>query len=301
MKWLKLFCLLASIFLSTGGARAGDFPAELKAKQASSNAQDVRDCIIKSYDAHKADPAYFVASANYYWHLSLQTNISTKPAEPGDYPLIDTKTGKEAGSISTSGAVDPSLRKKAVALLTEACQRFPYRLDIGLGLAHLHWEMKEQPQCCATLIEILKYSSANESKLQWKDGGALPAPASEYIPEIMQGYTSRFFRQDTKETDDLCRKLCEKTVQAYPGNPFAYNMLAALSDANGDKKAAIGYLLAAHQKAPKDTIILFNLATTYRSSGDTANAVKYFEQTLASSPDKETKKAAAQALAELRK
>jgi tetratricopeptide (TPR) repeat protein len=215
--------------------------------------------------------------------------------------LADPKTGKAVGSISTAGQVDPALQQKAIGLLTEAHSRFPYRLDIGMGLAHLHRELKEHSKCCTTLIEILKYAPKNAAKLEWKDGGPLPEPAGEYIPRLMQNYSSSFFKLDTKEGDELCRKLCNKIIQAYPDSPFAYNMLAALSDAHGDTKSTLKYLLAAHQKAPNDVLVLFNLATTCRANGDNADALKYFEQVVTLSPDEEMKHSARLAIAELRK
>lgn len=301
MKIMPLLCFIALLLSPARAAEHEDFPMELKSKQAASNPVEVQEFIAKSYDANKANPAYYVAAANYYWNSSLQPNLSTKPAGPGDYILADPKTGKAVGSIDTSGHVDPALQQKAVALLTEAHSRFPYRLDIAMGLAYLQRELKQQSKCCSTLLNILKYAPKNVAKLEWKDGGPLPEPAAEYVPRLMQGYTSGFFKLDTREGDELCRKLCNKLTQAYPESPYAYNMLAALSDAHGDKKTTIKYLLIAHQKAPKDALVLFNLATTCRAIGDNANALKYFEQVMPLTPDEQMKHSARLAIAELRK
>lgn len=298
---MHLLCFIALLLFPARAAEHGDFPMELKSKQAGSNSKEVQEFIAKAYEANKSNPAYFVAAANYYWNTSLQPNLSTKPAGPGDYVLADPKTGKAVGSISTSGQVDSALQQKAIALLAEAHSRFPYRLDIGMGLAYLQRELKEQSKCCSTLLEILKYAPKNTAKLEWKDASPLPEPAAEYIPRLMQGYTSSFFKLDTKEGDELCRKLCTRLTQVYPESPYAYNMLAALSDAHGDKKATIKYLLIAHQKAPRDALVLFNLATTCRASGDNASALKYFEQVVSLNPDEEMKHSARLAIAELRK
>lgn len=294
-------CLLSVVLISAQLANAADFAEELKAKQQTGGAQEIQEFIEKSYDAHKTDPAYFVASANVLWKLAAEPNISTKPAEPGDYALVDPKTGKPAGSLSTSGRVNPALQKKAAALLDEAYREFPHRLDIGMGLAHLLRQMNESSQCCGALIQVLTNARKQGDKLQWKDGGPLPEPAAEYIPSLMQSYAAGFFNLETKEGDTLCRRLCEKVVETYPDSPYAYNMLAALSDANGDRKAAIKYLLAALAKAPKDTIVIFNLADMYRADGDKANALKYYKQVLALKPDAEMKKSAQAAVAELGK
>ena len=301
MKTIIPRCLLSFVLIATSLANAADFAAELKAKQQSGSAREIQEFIEKSYEANKTDPTYFVASANALWKLASEPNISTKPAEPGDYALVDAKTGKAAGSISTSGRVNPALQKKAASLLDEAYREFPSRLDIGMGLAHLRRQMNEPSQCATALIQVLTNSQKLADKLQWKDGGPLPEPAADYVPSLMQPYAAGFFHLDSKEGDALCRRLCEKVVQTYPESPYAYNMLAALSDASGDQKAAIKYLLTAHAKAPKDAIVIFNLADMYRTTGDKTNALKYYRKVLALNPDTEMKKSAQTAIAGLEK
>ncbi len=102
MKTISRLCFIALFLSRASAAESVDFPMELKSKQAASGAKDVQEFIAKSHEANKSNPAYFVSSANYYWNSSLQPNLSTKPAGPGDFVLADPKTGKAVGSISTS-------------------------------------------------------------------------------------------------------------------------------------------------------------------------------------------------------
>lgn len=298
MKFVSALCLSA-LFLSPAVAAESPQPAKPpKAKPAESKPTDPQEIIAQAYKANKDNPAYFMTAAAYLWALSKKQTTSTKPARNGEAVLADPATGKPIGSIRMS---DPTLQRKAIALLSEAHSKFPYRLDIGIALAFFQREMGEPEKSCETLIDILKYAPKNADKLEWKDGRPIPGAPQNFVPQLMQGNATEFRNLNTKEGYVLCRKLCEKTIQAYPNSPYGYSMLAGLYNALGDKKSTIKYLHLAHQKAPKDASLLLVLASTYQASGDTANARRYFEQVVTNAPSEEIKNAAVEALTKLRK
>ncbi len=84
--------------------------------------------------------------------------------------------------------------------------RFPERLDLGLGHAHVQFKTGDVKEAVATL------------------------------------------RQLRKRADALCRELLDAT---FPEHPFAYNLLAALADAKGDKDESYRQLKLAGEKAPE--------------------------------------------------
>jgi hypothetical protein len=75
-----IYALTAAIIIPLS-LRGEDFATQLKAMSPSSPAKDIQAFIKDSYEANQNDPAYYVASANYWWNLSLAPNISTKPSE----------------------------------------------------------------------------------------------------------------------------------------------------------------------------------------------------------------------------
>lgn len=297
MKSAYVLCFLALLISPAAGAESAPSSKPAKSKPATGKPADAQGLIEAAYQANKDNPAYFVGSANYLWALSKKQSTSSSPAGPGEATLMDPATGKPIGSVRLA---DPALQRKAVALLTEAHSRFPYRLDIGTDLAYLLRETNEQSRSCSTLIDILNYAPKNVAKLQWKDGRPLTMAPGNFIPEIMQKYAAEFRKDNTKEGYDLCRKLCEKTIQAYPESPVGYSMLAGYYNARNDKKSTIKYLHIAHQKAPKDVYLLVVIAGTYRAMGDTVNARKYFEEVIRVAPSQDLKTAATEALAKLR-
>jgi tetratricopeptide (TPR) repeat protein len=103
----------------------------------------------------------------------------------------------------------------------------------------------------------------------------------------------------TKEGDALCRELCEALVSAYPGHPYAYNILAALCSAKEDYKGCVKYLQMALEISPDDTLVVLNLADSYRRMGDKGAAKGYYERVLSSKASAEERAEARRALVEL--
>ena len=91
----------------------------------------------------------------------------------------------------------------------------------------------------------------------------LPKPAKEFLPESMQAYSVALFKQETPATDKLCGQLLDAISDTYPDHPYAYNLKAALADANGKPGDALTMLELAYTKNPNDALVLSNLAATY--------------------------------------
>ena len=292
--------LLLILALLLPGIALCDFQADFKKVRESDDHEAMVKLLAGAEKTEQDNPDYYALASNYWWQFAGEINISTKPAAKDEPSIRDPKTDKEVGSISTNGDLDPSLRKKALALTAEGFRRFPQRLDIGLGLAQVQFKTGDAKASVATLREILKISSAPGAKLKWTANADLPEPAATFVPESIQGYTAPLFRQETPEADALCKELLDATVAAFPEHPFAYNLLAALADAKGDKDESYRLLKVAAEKAPEDTLILLNLAEAHRARGKTEEAAAAYRTLIALKPDDETVTAAKEGLEALK-
>jgi tetratricopeptide (TPR) repeat protein len=286
--------LILSLLLP--GIALGDFQADFKKVRESDDHGAMVKLLAEAEKTEQDNPDYYALASNYWWQFASEINISTKPAAKGEPSVRDPETDKELGSISTNGDLDPTLRKKALALTAEGFRRFPQRLDIGLGLAQVQFKTGDAKASVATLREILKISSAPGAKLKWTANADLPEPAATFVPESIQGYTAPLFRQETPEADALCKELLDATVAAFPAHPFAYNLLAALADAKGDKDESYRLLKVAAEKAPEDALILLNLAEAHRTRGKKDEAAATYRKLIALKPDEETEAAAKEGL-----
>jgi tetratricopeptide (TPR) repeat protein len=271
MKTPSPMFVIIQILLATH-AFASDYLSEFERLKESANDAEVRAFLKKSSETEQANPDYYATAGNYWWQLSQSVSITTKRTEGDDLSIRDKKSGKEVGSISTLGQTNPEIPKRALNILAEGVRRFPERADIALGLAHVQQKMGSQSECVQTLINLLAFSKKDPGSLRWKKNDRLPKEADHFIPEAIQGYSAELYQSESAESDALCARLCDATIEAFPDHPFAYNIKAALASANGKQDEALGLLKTAHLKAPEDPLILLNLGDAYMKANQHTKA-----------------------------
>jgi tetratricopeptide (TPR) repeat protein len=271
MKTLSLLFVLIQFLLATHTI-ASDYLGEFERLKDSANDKKIRAFLTKSAETEKANPDYYATAGNYWWQLSQSVSITTKPTEGDDLSVRDQKSGKEVGSISTLGQTNPEIPKRALNILSEGVRRFPERADIALGLAHVQQKMGSQSECVQTLINLLAFSKKDPGSLRWKKNDRLPTEANHFIPEAIQGYSAELYQSESAESDALCTRLCDATIEAFPDHPLAYNIKAALASAAGKQDDALGLLKTAHSIAPNDPLILLNLGDAYMKANQHTKA-----------------------------
>lgn len=286
----------AALLLLTPALTLADFAEDFKKTRASGDHAAMVKLLDAAAKTEADNPDYYAIASNYWWSFAGEINLSAKPAAKGEPSIRDPETNEEVGSISTNGDLDPSLRKKAVELTGTGLAKFPKRLDIGLGHAHVRFKTGDAKGAVATLRQLLKLAATPGTEFLWTGNAALPGPVDEVLPEAIQGYTAPLFQAETDESDALCKELLDATVAAFPEHPYAYNLLAALADAKGDKDESYRFLKLAAEKAPEDTLILNNLADAHRARGKKAEAIAVYEKIIKLEPDGEAAAAAREAL-----
>ena len=271
MKTLFLLLALIQLLLATHTI-ASDFLGEFERLKSSANDTEIRTFLTKSAETEQENPEYYATAGNYWWQLSQSVSITSKPTEGDDLSVRDQKSGKEVGSISTLGQTNPEIPKRALKILSEGVRRFPERADIALGLAHVQQKMGAQTECVQTLLNLLAFARKDSKSLRWKKNDRLPDKANKFIPEAIQGYTAWLYQAESAESDALCTKLCDATIEAFPDHPFAYNIKAALASVAGKQDEALELLKTAHSKAPNDALILLNLGDAYMKTNQHAKA-----------------------------
>ena len=264
---------------------AADFATEFPELRKTGKDEEIRKYLGKAAETEKENPEYYAQASNYWWLAAQQPVVGTKPAEKGDLSIRDKETGEEVGSLSTDASGNPELSAKALAVLEEGVKRFPARVDIVLGLAHVQGEMGKFPECLKTLEVLIDTAKAKPGDLRWAKNEPLPEPPGQFIPESIHGYGGIMFNA---EQDELCEKLCDRIIAAYPEHPYAYNLKAGLADAHDKPDEALRMLELALSKAPDDILILMNLADTYTGRGDKPKAEKALRRVLELKPDEET-------------
>ena len=244
-----------------------------------------------------SDPEYDVVVANHWFAKARRgVEISRRPAAAGDLVLSDPQTGEAVGSIG-AGEPDPELVRLAVEALRDGVERFPDRLDIRFGLAHLHHELGEADLQYATLAAAAERAAAHPADQRWRDGGELPAPAERFVPETLQACAHAWFELETPAGDERFLAIAELAIARFPKHPYAYNSVAAYWYAKKDPAKALQFLRTAHELDPADQLIVLNLGSLALEAGDQAQGRACLEAVLASDADDAVKDAAKEKLA----
>lgn len=294
---MNRLCLLFVLLSLT--ARADEFSDRFQELRKAGDHGAMVKFLDESVQTQANNANYYALASNYWWRFASEINLSTKPAGKGEPMLTDPETGKEVGSISTNGDVDPSLRQRALDLTAEGFKRFPERLDIGFGLAQVQFKTGKNAAAVETLLTVLKVSKEKAATLKWSEDKPLPEPANSFVPESIQGYTAPLLEAGDEASAKLCKQLSEATIAAYPDHPFAYNILAALADARDDQAEVMKMLKLAQSKAPDDPLILLNLADAQRAAKQDKEAMASYKKILELEADEELKDAAKEGIKEL--
>lgn len=274
-----------------------DFADEFPKLREKGKDEEIRAFLQKAEETEKENPDYYALASNYWWTVAQRPVADTKPSEKGEFSIRDKDTGKEVGSLRAGPEANPVITAKTLAILEEGTKRFPLRVDISLGLAHVQSQLGKFPESVKTLEAMLDQAKAKPDELRWAKNGPLPEPPQKFLPETLHNYAGALFNA---EQDALCGKLCDRIIEVYPEHPYAYNLKAGLADAQGKPDEMLRLLEIAGTKAPDDPLILMNLADTYLKRGDKAKAEKALKRVLEVDTDDETKDHARAALKDLK-
>jgi tetratricopeptide (TPR) repeat protein len=237
-----------------------------------------------------ADPEFWVAAANAWSDLAQQSavSITTGGSKDRGLDIVDDKTGKVVGSISDEPAkIDPERIKKAISFLDEATRRFPQRLDIFVGRAHLHREAGNLAGELSALESLVKDTRPNAGGFEIGRGKPLTDSIDDYRVDKLTAYAREHFEKrtarDIKATEEIARLL----IRLFPKRAHGYNLLAAAASTRGDWRQVRRQLEAALAVAPDDVLVVANLAECMEKLGDKTAAVAQYRRVLQLTRDKD--------------
>lgn len=298
---MKISLVPIVFLLSLGIVSADEFTDTFDALKKANDPLATEAFLEKAAVDEADNPNYYANAGNYWWGVAGLPSVSA--IKEGDYELstedfslTDPKTGKVVGAISKAGKTNPEIPKKALKILSEGAKKFPARADIAMGLAYIQKATGATDGYVETLCTLLAQAKKDPEALKWMQDKPLPEAAKTFLPESIQDYTVALFNANSPATDALCARLLEAVTDTFPDHPYAYNLKAALADANGKPDDALKFLETAHEKAPADILILSNLADIYAKSGQTEKSVTAYEALLKLKPDADLREKADAAL-----
>ncbi len=225
------------------------------------------------------DVEMLVAYGRYYLQRSPQRADPPNPlAGPRDGFFLHRPLPVEfLGEMGKAVPADRRLTAWAVQCWKEALRLSPERLDLYLRLARLYQALGDFRSQYDTLGDGLEYADKHPRRLRWDGGRKPPLYLSKLVPEALQDSIAHYFGQGEPER---ALDLAKLSITFYPAHPFAYNSIAFYYAAKQDWRRTLKYLLLAHTKARKNSLVLLNLGNLLEKLGKGREAGVFYRKVL---------------------
>jgi tetratricopeptide (TPR) repeat protein len=207
------------------------------------------------------DPRLPASFGYYYYALAVQGKPEFRASpRPRDSIIATHPFAPEACAFRYGVRLERTLAQEARQSWLEAVQKDSSRLDLYLNLADLYQDEGDFEAQNHILGKALQFSDGSDAPMTWMGKGSLPLPQKRFLPRALQSYVDYYFSLGDPDADQKGYRLAKLLVTFYPSDPAGYNSMAAYFWLKGDRENALRCLLWANTKAPKDCLVLSNIA-----------------------------------------
>jgi tetratricopeptide (TPR) repeat protein len=218
--------------------------------------------VLVSWEKAKTNESeLFVAYYNYYFNKSRTDGLRITPTESGSY-------------IGSNSSFDPKLFKTALEYIDKGIEKFPNRLDMRFGKIYALGQNLQYEDFTAEIVKAVDYSNINKNQWLWEDDKPVENP-QKFMLNAIQDYSVQLYDEGDEHLDKF-KLIAETVLKYYPESVENLSNLSIVYLLKGDFEKALVSLLKAEKIAPKDTIVLNNIATCYAGMGDKTSAIRYY-------------------------
>lgn len=294
---MKRLCLLLTLLpLMVSAQTLEEFNALAKKKDTLA-----QQALLKKWEKAGAnDPDFYVAAFNYHVSHGRKEVIAMKTGTPeGDALVLKDSLGNIAGYMGSSIGYDQRDVEKAIAYIDKGIAKFPDRLDLRFGKTHLLGEYKDWQGFTNTILAAIDQSDKNKNKWFWTGGKPLEN-AKETMLGSLQSYVMLLYNTNDDSLLPYMAQIAAKVLTYYPDNVESLSNLSIVYMLQNQPDKALVPLLKAEKIDPSDMIVQGNIAHCYKLKGDTANALKHYEN-MVKNGDSDSKAFAAEQISNLKK
>ena len=192
--------------------------------------------------------------------------------------LMDSTVNK-AGTITDLVCYDAEKMQKLYQKFDEGLAKYPDRLDLWFGKVHVQLLDNHPNGAVETLQKTIDRSVVNHQKWLWTNDKSTPSAPEDFFFSTLQSYFRQLY--DAQE-DAVNMAFVNHVLRSYPENIYFLNDKAALLTAKGEKNEALKVLLQLHNLAPNDDIVVANIATLSKETGNKKQAIAFYKKLLKS-------------------
>lgn len=229
--------------------------------------------------ASPKDPELFIAYFNFYVRKSMSEvfALERRPNDSTSIALADTGTGKPLAYFNLSVRYRSDILQKGFDYIIQGIALHPTRLDMRFGKIYMLGQAENYNEFAKEIITTIGYGNKINNAWLWKEGKPLENPKQFFLSSL-QDYITTIYNTEDDKLLPLMRQISETVIKYYPEHVESLSNIALTFLIAGEYTTAIPYLLKAEKVAPKDIIVLNNIAEAYKRSGDKANAKVYYEK-----------------------
>ena len=225
------------------------------------------------------DPELFIAYFNFYVRQSMTevVSIDMNKKDEHSFVLSDTGTGKPVGYLNSSTKYNSQILQKGFDYIDHGIVLYPARLDMRFGKIYMLGQAENFSEVTREIIKTIDYGYQIKDAWFWKQGKPLEA-AKQFFLGSMQDYVNTIYNVENNELLPFMRQISEQVLKYNPEHVESLSNVALTYLIIGEYDKALPYLLKAETFAPKDIIVLNNIAEAYKRKTDIANARIYYEK-----------------------
>ena len=252
--------------------------------------------------ADSTDPDYFILTANMYFQKAQSHFIGMvqgQPTEDSVITLLDS-SGNAVGFLDESTSFDNAVLDSGITALSQGLSLHPDRVDCHFGLIHMLEVASRYGEMSDALIAVIKRGIVNGHQWWTLRGQRLEEEPRSYVLENVQSRVRGVIDLNYSGTEGHPAHISELLIECFPESVYGYTNIGALHSMYGRFRESLSYLLRAHAIDKTDPIVIANIAISYERSGQTEEAITYFDL-LMKYGDGEQQNFAKQKLSQLKK
>ena len=206
--------------------------------------------------------------------------------------LMRDSLGNVVGTITGEPLYDSEKLGQAYQKIDEGIAKYPDRLDLWFGKAHVQQLQNDDIAALETLKKVIDRSLVNHQQWLWTNDKPTPSAPKDFFFDSLQGYFSYLY---DAQSDSVAQALVEYGLKYYPDNIYLLNDKAVLLTNAKKLDEALNIFLKLYNLAPNDEIVVWNIASLYAEKHDKKQAAIYYKKLL-KSKDRRRRKFAKQEL-----
>lgn len=272
---LFIFCIAALTYNLSAQNRKQQFDLLVEKKDTAGQ----RVLLEKWQLADSNDAELYVAQFNYYVNISRREILvfgDEPTGEALEIKSMDTANKEPVSYLYGQKDYNTVLLQMGFDCISKGIKKHPARLDMRFGKVYMYGAVLDWASFTDEIIKTVEYSATIKNKWLWANNK--PAENAKVLMlSSIQEYQAQLYNTNDDNLLVYIKSIALAVLKHYPDNVESYSNLAVVYIISEDYDKAIEELKKAEKLAPKDDIVLNNMAHAYKMKGDTENAIKYYK------------------------